>query len=101
MEHTQQANLVSELERIWEELLPTLPRPFTHQFERWARLHGDIAPLRYAFECAARRLARKPFNDAMHPLAFISSVANAAKTAARPAGLPDRVFVPRDGVKAA
>jgi hypothetical protein len=68
--------LCTELETYWDENLPTVPRPGRDQFERWAHVHRYSGePLRHAIRAAVRRLTRRPFNDAAHPVQFVSAVA--------------------------
>ena len=64
------------LEEFWIRVLPEIPLPDREQWCRWNKVFKtDEAPLRHAITCAARRLTQKPFNDPMHPVQFISSVA--------------------------
>ena len=69
----------AELERAWQENLPTLAMPDHEQFQRWVRVHdGQTADLLRAIQAAAKKLRYCPnaFNDAYHPIAHISAVAN-------------------------
>jgi hypothetical protein len=72
----QTKHAISELRELWEATLPCLPVPNDEQFDRWLRQsYGDPEPLLYGMAQAAKRLAWRPFNDATHHLAFISSCA--------------------------
>ncbi|SRR5713101_7991042 len=68
--------LATRLEVYWDEQIPTIPRPDRDQFEKWIHIHGyNPEPMRHAIRSAARRLTRKPFNDAQHPVQYLSAVA--------------------------
>jgi hypothetical protein len=69
-------SIASQLEKFWDEHIPAIPRPNRDQFEKWVHIHGyDAEPLRHAIRSAVRRLTRKPFNDAQHPIQYLSAVA--------------------------
>jgi hypothetical protein len=68
--------LAPQLESFWDEHLPSIPRPNRDQFEKWLHIHAyDAEPLKHAIRSASRRLTRKPFNDAQHPIQYLSAVA--------------------------
>jgi hypothetical protein len=68
--------LTPQLEAYWSEVLPSIPAPSRDQFERWLHIHGyNPEPLRHAIRTGARRLTRTPFNDAQHPVQYVSAVA--------------------------
>lgn len=77
---------VKSLERMWDEMLPTLQKPDRQQFVRWIRIANfDLAPIFHGFKMAQRKLLwGGKFNDPQHPVAYISSCAN---NYPRPVGL--------------
>ena len=69
-------SISAELEKYWDEQIPTIPRPNRDQFEKWVHIHSyNAEPLKHAIRSAVRRLIRKPFNDAQHPIQYLSAVA--------------------------
>jgi hypothetical protein len=79
----QTEDAVSELRELWRTTLPSLPVPADEQFQRWlGQSYGDPEPLIYGMAQAVKRISWRPFNDATHHLAFISSCAIAYLNAA-------------------
>jgi hypothetical protein len=84
---SERDKVVALLEMLWEKIIPSIPKPPRNQFEKWAHIHAyQTASLETAFRAAARRLEKgRRFNDAAHPLQFISGVANQHRTNAKQA----------------
>jgi hypothetical protein len=86
MMHPAFAEISASADRIeqwWFQLLPSIPKPERQQFEIWARIHADdLTRLRRGMDVAVERLRKRPFNDAEHPIRFISAVANSLRKVA-------------------
>ena len=82
---SERDKVVALLEMLWEKIIPSIPKPPRNQFEKWAHIHAyQTESLEAAFRAAARRLAKgRNFNDSLHPMQFISGVANQHRTNAK------------------
>jgi len=75
---------VEKLQELWLQIVSPTPLPTRDQLEKWCAIHKNQTEfLELGFRAAARRQRGRTWNDALHVVAFVSSVANSHRSLAQ------------------
>jgi len=83
MNTTESKQAVEKLQELWLRIVSPTPLPARDQLEKWCAIHkNDLTFLELGFRAAARRQKGRTWNDPLHVVAFVSSVANSHRSLA-------------------